>query len=438
MNISIFGLGYVGAVSLACLARDGHTVYGVDIDQTKLDLIASGKPPIIEEGIQETMAEAVGSGRVHVTSDCAEAMQATELSFVCVGTPSKKNGDQDMTAILRLSEQIGDALKNKDAFHTVVIRSTVRPGTVLQQIEPLLEKHSGKTSGRDFGLCFQPEFLREGTSIKDYDNPPMTIVGCNHPDSTAQLEELFGHLPGKFISTDVGTAECVKYACNAFHALKVTFANEIGRVAQSLGVDSKKVMGLVCEDKQLNISTAYMRPGFAFGGSCLPKDLRALLHVARENDVDIPMLAGLLPSNEEHINLAVETILARGTRKIGMVGLSFKSGTDDLRESPLLTLAERLIGKGMQIRIYDPEVNLARLMGANKRYLEESIPHVAELMCDSCEEVLDHGDVIVLGLGDRDIVNQVRSRISANHYLLDLVGLADVDELPCEYRGACW
>ncbi|MEM7082331.1 MAG: nucleotide sugar dehydrogenase [Pseudomonadota bacterium] len=438
MNISIFGLGYVGAVSLACLARDGHIVYGVDIDQTKLDLIASGKPPIIEEGIQETMAEAVGSGRVHVTKECDEAMNATELSFVCVGTPSKKNGDQDMTAILRLSEQMGEALRKKDAFHTIVIRSTVRPGTVLQKIEPLLEKHSGKKSGEDFGLCFQPEFLREGTSIRDYDNPPMTIVGCNHPDSTTQLESLFGHLPGKFISTDVGTAECVKYACNAFHALKVTFANEIGRVSQSLGVDSKKVMGLVCEDKQLNISTAYMRPGFAFGGSCLPKDLRALLHVARENDVDIPMLAGLLPSNDEHVNLAVETILARGTRQIGMIGLSFKSGTDDLRESPLLTLAERLIGKGMNIKIYDPEVNLARLMGANKRYLEESIPHVAELMCDSCDEVMNHGEVIVLGLGDNDIVSQVRDKLTSAHYLFDLVGIADVEALPSDYRGACW
>lgn len=438
MNISIFGLGYVGAVSLACLARDGHTVYGVDIDQTKLDLISSGQPPIVEEGIQETMAVAVGSGRVHVTRECSEAMANTDLSFVCVGTPSMKNGDQDLTAITRLTEQMGAALREKSDFHTIVIRSTVRPGTVLQTIEPLLEKHSGKRSGEDFGLCFQPEFLREGTSIKDYDNPPMTIVGCNSERSAKQLEDLFGDLPGNFINTSVGTAEILKYACNAFHALKVTFANEIGRVAQSVEVDSREVMELVCEDKQLNISTAYMRPGFAFGGSCLPKDLRALLHVARERDVEIPMLAGLLPSNEVHVAHALDMILSRKTRKIGMVGLSFKSGTDDLRESPLLTLAEQLIGKGMQIKIYDPEVNLARIMGANKRYLEESIPHVAELMCESCEEVMDHGDVVILGLGDKQIVEEVRQRITAEKYLLDLVGLKDIDQLPCEYDGACW
>lgn len=438
MNISIFGLGYVGAVSLACLARDGHQVIGVDIDQTKLDLIASGKPPIVEEGIQETMQAAVGSGRVSVTSDCHEAITATDVSFVCVGTPSLKNGDQDLSAIIRLSEQIGESLSKKSGFHTVVVRSTVRPGTVLKTIEPLLEKSSGKTSGVDFGLCFQPEFLREGTSIRDYDNPPMTIVGCNHERSADTLRELFGHLPCEFIDTDIGTAECVKYACNAFHALKVTFANEIGRITQPLGVDSRKVMELVCKDKQLNISTAYLRPGFAFGGSCLPKDLRALLHVARENDVDVPMLSGLLPSNDRHVQHAFDMILAQNTRQVGMIGLSFKSGTDDLRESPLLTLAEMLIGKGIQLKIYDPEVNLSRLMGANKRYLEESIPHIAQLMCSSSEEVMAHGDVVVVGLGGQTMLEEVKSYARADQYLIDLVSMSEPENLPGEYTGVCW
>ncbi|NNF17394.1 MAG: UDP-glucose/GDP-mannose dehydrogenase family protein [Gammaproteobacteria bacterium] len=438
MNISIFGLGYVGAVSLACLARDGHQVVGVDIDQTKLDLIASGKPPIVEEGIQETMATAVNSGRVTVTTNCTEAISATQMSFVCVGTPSRKNGDQDLGAIERLSAEIGEGLKQKSGFHTVVIRSTVRPGTVMKTIEPLIEKHSGKRSGEEFGLCFQPEFLREGSSIRDYDNPPMTIVGCNNETSARLLEDLFGQLPCKFISTDIGTAECLKYACNAFHALKITFANEIGRVTQSLDVDSRKVMELVCEDRQLNISTAYLRPGFAFGGSCLPKDLRALLHVARENDVELPMLAGMLPSNETHIRHTLDMVLAQNTRSVGMIGLSFKSGTDDLRESPLLTMAESLIGKGMQLRIYDPEVNLARLMGANKRYLEESIPHIAELMCASSAEVMAHGDVIIVGLGGQEILDEVKNRARENQYVIDLVGMKDVEQLPCGYSGVCW
>lgn len=438
MKISIFGLGYVGAVSLACLARDGHDVVGVDIDQSKLDLISSGKSPIVEEGIQEVMAEVVSSGRVTVTSDCATAIAGTDLSFICVGTPSQQNGSQDLRAIERIAADIGAALREKDGFHTVVIRSTVQPGTVLQVVEPLLVEHSGKRSGIDFGLCFQPEFLREGSSIKDYDNPPMTVVGANSDKAAQVLENLFGELPGQFLRTDIGTAECLKYACNAFHAVKVTFANEIGRVTQSVGVDSRKVMELVCEDRQLNISTAYLRPGFAFGGSCLPKDLRALLYVARENDVEVPMLAGLLPSNKLHVEHALETLIAQGTRKIGMLGLSFKSGTDDLRESPLLTLAEQLIGKGMDLKIFDPEVNFARLIGANRRYLEESIPHVASLMCDSTSEVLEHADVVIVGLSDTQIVNDLHSMTQERHFVLDLVSVRNAQQLAGTYQGVCW
>lgn len=438
MKISIFGLGYVGAVSLACLARDGHAVVGVDIDPNKLDLIRDGKSPVVEEGIQEVMAKAVASGRVTVTDDSAQAIRDSDVSFVCVGTPSMPNGSQDLRAMKRLAADIGRALKDKDGFHTVVIRSTVEPGTVLEVVDPLLREHSGKMSGQDFGLCFQPEFLREGTSIKDYDNPPMTVVGSNSERSMAILQDLFGHLPNKFLATDIGTAECLKYACNAFHAVKVTFANEIGRVAQSVGVDSRKVMELVCEDHQLNISKAYMRPGFAFGGSCLPKDLRALLYVARNRDVDLPMMSGLMPSNDLHVMHALRTVLDHGSRKVGFLGLSFKSGTDDLRESPLLTLAEQLIGKGMDLKIYDPEVNIARLIGANRAYLEESIPHIASLMCDSAEEVMNHADVVVVGLSDKEIVDDVHRYCTDRHFVLDLVSLRDADELAGQYRGICW
>jgi GDP-mannose 6-dehydrogenase len=438
MKISIFGLGYVGAVSLACLARDGHEVVGVDIDPTKLDLIRAGKSPVIEEGIQEVMAQVVASGRVSVTDDSREAVRDTDLSFVCVGTPSMPNGSQDLRALRRLSEDMGKALKEKDEFHTVMIRSTIEPGTIKEVVEPILVEHSGKVSGVDFGLGFQPEFLREGSSIKDYDNPPMTVVGANSPRSIVQLQDLFGHLPNKFLTTDIGTAECLKYACNAFHAVKVTFANEIGRVTQSVGVDSRKVMELVCEDHSLNISKAYLRPGFAFGGSCLPKDLRALLYVARSRDVELPMMAGLIPSNQNHVAHALTTILERGTRKVGFLGLSFKSGTDDLRESPLLTLAEQLIGKGMELKIYDPEVNVARLIGANRAYLEESIPHVSSLMCDSAKDVIEHADVIVVGLSDAAIIEQLHQHNDSRHFILDLVSMPDADKLKGEYRGVCW
>ncbi|MEM6640215.1 MAG: nucleotide sugar dehydrogenase [Pseudomonadota bacterium] len=438
MNISIFGLGYVGAVSLACLARDGHRVVGVDIDPTKLGLIRDGKSPVIEEGIQEVMAEAVGSGRVTVTDSAADAVRDTDLSFVCVGTPSAGNGSQDLTAMRRLSEELAAALKAKDAFHSIIIRSTIEPGTIVDVIEPILEAGSGKESGQDFGLGFQPEFLREGSSIKDYDNPPMTVVGANAERTITQLRDLFGELPGEFFETDIGTAECLKYACNAFHAVKVTFANEIGRVAQSVGVDSRKVMSLLCEDHSLNISKAYLRPGFAFGGSCLPKDVRALLYVARSRDVELPMLAGLIPSNNQHIEHALDDILARGTRKIGFLGLSFKSGTDDLRESPLLTLAEQLIGKGMELKIYDPEVNVARLIGANRKYLEESIPHIASLMEQSAEAVLEHADVVVVGLSDAPIIDALHAHCRPDHYVLDLVSLRDAESLRGTYRGVCW
>src|SRR5918999_936250 len=328
-KISIFGLGYVGAVSLACLARDGHEMTGVDIDPNKLELLRRGQAPIVETGIQELTRAVVRGGSITVTDSVRDAILATDVSFVCVGTPARSNGNQDLEAITRIAQQIGAVLPEKQTRHVIVIRSTVRPGTVEDVIRPALEAASGLQAGRDFSLCFQPEFLREGTSIKDYDNPPLTVVGASDDYGVEALRGIFGRLPCEFIATSIRTAEMLKYACNAFHALKVTFANEMGRISQSAGVDPHEVMKLLCMDRQLNISSAYLRPGFAFGGSCLPKDLKALLYLAKSSDVELPMLANVLPSNVAHIEHAIDTVLSSGKRAIGMIGLSFKAGTDD-------------------------------------------------------------------------------------------------------------
>lgn len=438
MNISILGLGYVGAVSLACLGRDGHDVIGVDIDPTKLELISAGKSPIVETGIMELMSDVVASGRIRVTDNAAEAIADTDLSFVCVGTPSQPNGSQSLTALKRLAEQIGAALKQKDQPHTIVIRSTVEPGTVENVVIPILEKHSGKIAQKDFSVCFQPEFLREGCSVEDYDSPPMTVVGVADQRAAGQLRDVFGDLPCKFIETDIRTAETLKYACNTFHALKISFANEIGRICQALGSDSNRVMELLCEDKQLNISTTYLRPGFAFGGSCLPKDLRALLYLAKSHDVEVPMLAGILPSNRLHVDHAAETILARGERSVGIVGLSFKSGTDDLRESPLVDLVERLLGKGMNLKIYDPEVRVSQLIGANKRYIENVVPHIGSLMCESVEEAMKGMSTVVVGLSDQQIMSELYTHSQDGQFFLDLAGVPEPTRLRGEYRGICW
>lgn len=438
MKISIFGLGYVGAVSLACLGRDGHEVTGVDIDQNKLGLIASGKSPIVEAGIIDLMRDVVASGRIHVTDSAKDAIEATDLSFVCVGTPSQPNGSQNLDALIRLSEQIGRALKSKNEHHTIVVRSTVQPGTVAKSVIPIIEKHSGKSAQKDFSVCFQPEFLREGCSVEDYDSPPMTVVGVVDPRAAEQLRELFGHLPCKFIETDIRTAETLKYACNTFHALKISFANEIGRICQALGSDSNRVMELLCEDKQLNISSVYLRPGFAFGGSCLPKDLRALLYLAKSHDVEVPMLAGMVPSNRLHVDHAAKMILERGERSIGMIGLSFKSGTDDLRESPLVDLVERLIGKGMNLKIYDPEVRVSQLMGANKRYIEEVVPHIGSLMCESVEEAMEGAAIVVVGLSGEELMSELYSHSREEQFFLDVTGVPEPTRLRGEYRGICW
>jgi GDP-mannose 6-dehydrogenase len=442
MKISIFGLGYVGAVSLACLARDGHQVVGVDIDATKLRLISEGKTPVVEEGMVELMRDVAASGRVSVTEDAVGAVLGSEISLVCVGTPSAANGSQDQGVILRLAAQMGKALARKDARsgepHVVVFRSTLVPGTVEDVLRPIIERESGKKDGVDFHLCFQPEFLREGSSIKDYDKPPFTVVGANAGTAHEKLQALFGHLPCRYLRTSVRAAEMMKYSCNNFHALKITFANETARLCGALGVDPFEVMDLVCQDTQLNISAAYLKPGFAFGGSCLPKDLRATMHLAKTHDVEIPMLGHILASNHSHLEMAFDKVMAMGKRKIGFVGLSFKTGTDDLRESPLVALAERLLGKGRELRIYDPEVHLARLLGANKTFIERHLPHVEQLLHPELEAVVRDSEVIVLGSNDQRVVRELAQRLRQDQQVLDLSSASRIVPLPAPVTGLCW
>jgi GDP-mannose 6-dehydrogenase len=438
MNISIFGLGYVGAVSLACLARDGHRVVGVDVDQAKLDLIAAGRTPVVEEGMVQLMADTVASGRVSVSRDTRRAVLETDVSLICVGTPSAPNGSQDQTAMLRLARDLGAAMREKPVTHVFVFRSTLVPGTVEDVLRPIIEAESGKKDGVDFHVCFQPEFLREGTSIRDYDKPPFTVVGANAAEPAAKLRELFGHLPGEFHVTSIRAAEMAKYTCNNFHALKITFANETARLCEALGVDPFEVMDLVCKDRQLNISPAYLKPGFAFGGSCLPKDLRATIHLAKTHDVELPMQAAITTSNRAHIDLAIAKVAATAKRRIGMVGLSFKTGTDDLRESPLVLLAEHFIGKGCTILVYDPEVHLSNLLGANRRYIEQHLPHIGSLIRNDIAEVIAGSDVLVVGLGDAGVVAALAQHTRPEQTIIDLINIADRTALRGEYVGLCW
>lgn len=438
MNISIFGLGYVGAVSLACLAREGHDVIGVDVDPAKLQMIRDGKTPVVEEGMVELMAKVVASGRVSVTTDPAEAMRKSEVSLICVGTPSAANGSQDQGAVVRLAEQVGRALVNVEHAHTFVFRSTLVPGTVEGVLTPILEQASGKKEGRDFHVCFQPEFLREGSSIRDYDNPPFTIVGANGDHAPQVLRRLFGHLACDFHVTSVRAAEMVKYCCNNFHALKITFANETARLCEALGADPFEVMDLVCRDTQLNISKAYLKPGFAFGGSCLPKDLRATLHLAKQNDVALPVHAGILASNREHVDLAIRKVMGSGKRRIGMIGLAFKTGTDDLRESPLVMLAEHLIGKGMSLLVHDPDVLFSSLLGANRRYIEDHLPHIGGLVREDLASVISESDLLVVGTSDKKTIGQVRQLAGPDKVILDLANIGPRDGLRARYIGLSW
>ncbi|HEX8068920.1 MAG TPA: UDP-glucose/GDP-mannose dehydrogenase family protein [Pyrinomonadaceae bacterium] len=437
MKLSVFGLGYVGCVSAACFARAGHEVVGVDVNPTKVAIINEGRSPIVEAGVGELIAELVAGGALRATTDSAEAVAASDVSLVCVGTPSHANGALDLTYVKRVCQEIGAALERKARRHTVVLRSTMLPGTVESLVVPTLEVYSGKRAGADFGVCINPEFLREGTALKDFYAPPFTLVGADEEDTAAAVRRLYTEVDAPLYVTAVKTAEMVKYACNCFHALKVSFANEIGNVCKALGIDSHEVMRVFCADTKLNLSPYYLKPGFAFGGSCLPKDLRAIGYKAKEADVDVPVLAAILPSNRRQIERAVELILATGKRRVGVLGFSFKAGTDDLRESPLVTLIETLIGKGMQLAVYDRDVSLARLFGANKEYIEREIPHIAQLMRASVAEVVEAADVLVIG-NQAEEFREVEQLKRPDQVIIDLVRLFPDRTTGGNYQGLCW
>jgi GDP-mannose 6-dehydrogenase len=436
--VSIFGLGYVGCVSAACFAKEGHAVIGVDVSTAKVAMINDGVATIVEQGIGELVAEVVAAGRLRATTDVAAAVRESTISLICVGTPSRDNGSLDLSYVERVCAEIGGALRHKAERHTVVLRSTVLPGTTASLVVPALEKASGKRAGHDFGVCVNPEFLREGTSITDFYEPPFTLIGSDDRDAACAAAELYAGIHAPVHVTATGVAEMVKYSCNSYHGLKVAFANEIGNICKALGVDSHEVMRLFCEDRKLNISAAYLRPGFAFGGSCLPKDLRAVVYKARQLDVATPVLAATLESNERQIARAFDMVRAAGNKRIGVLGLSFKAGTDDLRESPMVTLIERLIGKGHELAIYDRDVSHARLIGSNREYIEREIPHIWSLMKGSVAEVLEASDTVVIGNGAREF-REVEPRLRDGQIVVDLVrAFGPRVSNGNGYRGICW
>ena len=437
MNISVFGLGYVGVVAAGCLAADGHHVIGVDPNAAKVDLINRGVPPIVEADIAGLIESAVESGRLRATADVREAVLATEMSFICVGTPSQLNGALDLRYVRKVCEEIGTALRDKAAFHVVVARSTMLPGTMREVVIPTLEEASGKRAGSDFGVCNNPEFLREGTAVHDYRHPPKTVVGETDARSGDLLVGLYAGIEAPLVRAPIETAEMVKYVDNAWHALKVAFANEIGNVCKGLAIDSHEVMEIFCKDTKLNLSPYYLKPGFAFGGSCLPKDLRALGYKARSLDLELPLLNSILPSNQRQIDRGYSMITAKGKRRIGVLGFSFKAGTDDLRESPIVEVIERLIGKGYDLRLYDKAVNMAALTGANRDYVLNHIPHISRIMEASIDAVLAHAEVVVVGNAAaefRDALARVRPGVE----VVDLVRVGSRRSKAGEYDGICW
>ncbi|MFH8839281.1 nucleotide sugar dehydrogenase [Streptomyces sp. NPDC017868] len=437
MRVSVFGLGYVGCVSAACLASMGHEVIGVDVNQVKVDLVNDGKAPVVEERIGELIAEVVRTGALRATGDVREAIRESEVSLICVGTPSEPNGSLCTTYLERVTEEIGAAVAERGGRQTVVFRSTMLPGTCLNLLLPVLEKFAG-TAGVDFGVAVNPEFLREGTSVRDFFDPPKTVIGELDAASGDVVAALYEGLPGEVFRVPVPVAEAIKYADNAFHGLKIGFANELGAVCQALGVDSHQVIDVFLADRKLNISPAYLRPGFAFGGSCLPKDLRSLVHAAQRADVSVPILSHVLASNADHLQRAVDMVERTGKRRVGLFGLSFKPGTDDLRESPLVELAERLFGKGYDLRIYDPNVNLSRLLGANREYIENRLPHLAQLLVESVDEVIEHAEVCLVGTREPSVLSALPHGDAP--VIVDLIRLPDADARRTEpgYMGLAW
>lgn len=434
MNISIFGLGYVGCVSLGCLAKNGHTVVGVDVSQTKVDLINSGKPTIIEKDIDSIISEQFAAGRISATRDFAEAVRQTEVSIICVGTPSSPDGHLNLDYIFTTARQIGEGMRDKDGFHVVAIRSTVMPGTN-QKVGEIIEEASGKKRNEGFAMVSNPEFLREGTAVADYYKPPVTVIGSDSERGLDIMSEIYAAVEAPIERTEVEVAEMIKYVNNSFHALKITFANEVGNIAKKLGIDSHKVMELFCKDTHLNLSPYYLKPGFAYGGSCLPKDLKGLRTLAHDLYLVSPVIDAVEASNENQKRIAFEMITNVGSKKVGILGLSFKEGTDDLRYSPIVEVTERLLGKGYQVRIFDRNVNLSKLVGANREYIDHHLPHLADLITDDLESVIGESEVLVISHKNAEFREPLRQIVDKP--IIDLVRLFETTDQP-NYQGICW
>ena len=438
MRVSVFGLGYVGCVSAASFAGDGHEVVGVDVNADKVASINAGCSPIVEPGLEDLLGECVAERRLRATTDTDDAIRSTDVSLLCVGTPSRKNGSLDLQYLERVSEAVGRALRAKNDYHVVVVRSTVLPGTTHEIVIPALERESGKKYGDGFGVSVNPEFLREGTALKDFRKPPLTLVGHNHAADASGTIALYQAIDAPLVSTSIRVAEMMKYTSNTWHALKVVFANEIGNLCKKLDVDSHEVMDIFCRDEKLNLSPYYLKPGFAFGGSCLPKDVRALQYRAKEKDVELPLISQILPSNRAQIQQAVDQVIDTGKKHVGLLGFSFKAGTDDLRESPIVILAEALLGKGVSLKIYDKNVSMAKLVGANKDYINKQIPHLSSLLCNTIEEVLQGSEVIVVGNQAPEFAKAVTD-CREDQIVIDLVRLPIYGSLmKADYRGICW
>lgn len=438
LSVSIFGLGYVGSVSAACITSMGHRVTGVDVSRAKVEMIESGHSPIIEARMSELVAEGHRACRLHATTDAAAAVRDSDISFVCVGTPSLRSGKLDLSHIEHVAQEIGAALREKKSRHVVILRSTVLPGTTESLLIPTLEKASGRRAGSDFTVCYNPEFMREGSAVADFFQPPYTILGAQHAEHLSPLRELYKGIPGTVFETSIPVAEMAKYVSNAYHAVKVGFANEVGTLCKNLGVDAHEVTRIFTSDTKLNISAAYLSPGFAFGGSCLPKDLRALAYRAKELDLSLPLLESILPSNTEHVDRAIDAILRTNKKKISVLGLSFKAGTDDLRESPQVQLIKRLLGEGCQVRVWDQDVSLGRLAGSNRQYIEEVIPHIGSLLSTDLEQVVRAGEVVIIGTKlDK---SQLDGLLSPGQMVMDLVNLEPSrrPQSPASYQGICW
>lgn len=436
MNISIFGLGYVGAVSAGCLATDGHHVIGVDPNETKVDLINKGHSPIVEKDIEKMIADMVLNGRLQATTDARAAVMQSDISLICVGTPSQLNGNLDLSHVRKVCEEIGKALKDKKSFHVVVARSTMLPGSMRSVVIPTLEEFSGMTAGVQFGVCNNPEFLREGTAVFDYYHPPKTVIGETNQRAGEVLLKIYEKMDAPMVRTDIETAEMVKYTDNTWHAVKVAFANEIGNICKAVGIDGHKVMGIFCQDTKLNLSSYYMKPGFAFGGSCLPKDVRAITYKGKSLDLELPLMNAILLSNRKQVEKGIKMIVDKGHKKIGVLGFSFKSDTDDLRESPMVDVIEHLIGKGYELKLFDKNVNLAALTGANQDYILNHIPHISKLMVDSMDEVLGFAQTIVIGNGAAEF-RDVLTRLNADQDVVDLMRIVP-EQSGGHYDGICW